>query len=240
MASLLPMGIFVNTTEVYEEIAGYSVVPPDKLREYWKGTNAPSRQLSVQALPLTHDLSVYTTTARRLRDPKARRLENFWWHVWGSNKRSLSGPQLARLFEDFSNSPPIVPLRYPTNRYEGPPVRVHNDCCADVPLLIISSRYLGASPRPNHHNRQRPRAKPRDRARMAPPTSCLPLRPLRQARPRQPRRHRGGLRLRERAQRPRWCHRQTGKRKMERLCQAALWQAHPRRRTSGTRSYQAQ
>lgn len=47
MASLLPVGIFLNTTEVYEEIAGYSVVPPVKLRQYWNGMNVPSRQLSV-------------------------------------------------------------------------------------------------------------------------------------------------------------------------------------------------
>lgn len=199
MASLLPMGIFLNTTEVYEEIAGYSVVPPEKLRQYWKGMDVPFRQLAIQALALTHGFSVYTTTARRLRDPKARRLENFWWHVWGSNKRSLSGPRLARLFEDFSNSPTFVPLRYPTNRYEGPPVRVHNDCRVDVPLLIISSRDRGASPRPIHHNRRRPRPKPRDRARMAPPISCRCLRPRSQARPRK---RRGGLPLRQRTQRP--------------------------------------
>jgi hypothetical protein len=181
MASLLPIGILLNTTEVYEEIASYSVIPPEKLRQYWNGMDVVSSQLSAQALALTHEFSVYTTTARRLRDPTAYRLENFWWHVWGSDKRSLSGPQLARLFEDLSNSPTFVPLRCPANRYEGPPVRVHNDCCADVPPLIISSRYLGAtvqkSPSPIHCNSQRPRAKRRDRTRMAPPISRWSLQP---------------------------------------------------------------
>jgi hypothetical protein len=57
------------------------------------------------------NLLVYTTTFRRLFDPSAFRLENFWWHVWGSERlRNLSGAALARLFEEFSNGPTFVPL----------------------------------------------------------------------------------------------------------------------------------
>lgn len=67
---------------------------------------------------LTADLSVYTTTFRRLFDPSAFRLENFWWHVWGSHTlRNLSGPALAKLFEEFSEGPTFVPLPSPVNRY---------------------------------------------------------------------------------------------------------------------------
>src|SRR4051794_3857007 len=67
---------------------------------------------------------VYTTTFRRLVDPTAFRLENFWWHVWGSDRRYLSGPKLAKLFEEFSKGPTFVPLRSTANRYEGPSVRL--------------------------------------------------------------------------------------------------------------------
>ncbi len=57
------------------------------------------------------DFQVYTTTFRRLFDPSAFRLENFWWHVWGSERlRNLSGPALAKLFEEFSNGQTFVPL----------------------------------------------------------------------------------------------------------------------------------
>ena len=33
----LPVGFFENTQEVYAEIASYSVVPPEKIRQYWNG-----------------------------------------------------------------------------------------------------------------------------------------------------------------------------------------------------------
>lgn len=65
---------------------------------------------------------MYTTTNKKLKDPTARRLENFWWHVWGSDRRSLSGRALARIFEDISVGPTFVPLRGPANRWEGPDV----------------------------------------------------------------------------------------------------------------------
>ncbi|KAK4200309.1 hypothetical protein QBC40DRAFT_72383 [Triangularia verruculosa] len=99
MAMLLPKGIVENTREIYKEVASYPIVPPEKLWQYW---------------------NVYTTTSRKLVDPTAYRLEHFWWHVWGSNRRYLSGPTLARLFEDISNGPTFVPLRSNRNRYEGP------------------------------------------------------------------------------------------------------------------------
>lgn len=42
--------------------------------------------------------------------------------MWGSDRRYLTGKQLARLFEEFSSGPTFVPLRSPANRYEGPSV----------------------------------------------------------------------------------------------------------------------
>ncbi|TPX19009.1 uncharacterized protein E0L32_011326 [Thyridium curvatum] len=100
MAMLLPKGLVENTAEVYAEVASYPVIPPEKIYEYWH---------------------VYTTTFRKLIDPTAHRLENFWWHVWGSDRRYLSGPALARIYEEISKGPTFVPLRGPPNRYEGPP-----------------------------------------------------------------------------------------------------------------------
>ncbi|KAM4065138.1 hypothetical protein HRG_004524 [Hirsutella rhossiliensis] len=96
---ILPKGIVINTTNIYDEVASYSTVPADKVWEYWH---------------------VYTTTNKRLEDPTARRLENFWWHVWGSDRRFLSGRALARIYEDISVGPTIAPLQGPPNRWEGP------------------------------------------------------------------------------------------------------------------------
>ncbi|KAL2137563.1 hypothetical protein VTI28DRAFT_9062 [Corynascus sepedonium] len=103
MGAVMPLGFFENTKEIYAEIASYPVVPPEKIRQYW---------------------NVYTTTFRRLFDPSAFRLENFWWHVWGSDRlRNLSGPELARLFEEFSNGPTFVPLPSPADRFRRLKVR---------------------------------------------------------------------------------------------------------------------
>lgn len=87
---VLPKGIVVNSADIYAEVASYPTVPPEKIWEYWH---------------------VYTTTFRKLIDPTAHRLENFWWHVWGSDRRFLSGAILARLFEEISTGPSIVDAR---------------------------------------------------------------------------------------------------------------------------------
>ncbi|PNY29189.1 Uncharacterized protein TCAP_00896 [Tolypocladium capitatum] len=98
---ILPKGIVINTTNIYKEVASYPTVPVDKVWEYWH---------------------VYTVTNKKLKDPTARRLENFWWQVWGSDRRFLSGRTLARLYEDISLGPTVVPLQGPPNRWEGPDV----------------------------------------------------------------------------------------------------------------------
>ncbi|KAM3501183.1 hypothetical protein MY10362_005757 [Beauveria mimosiformis] len=95
----LPKGILKNSSTVYDEVASYSTLPPDKVHQYWH---------------------VYTTTNKKLKDPTARRLENFWWHVWGSDRSKLSGRVLARIFQDISLGPTVVPLKGPPNRWEGP------------------------------------------------------------------------------------------------------------------------
>ncbi|GAB0145535.1 hypothetical protein EsHS_00005963 [Epichloe bromicola] len=98
---ILPKGIVINTLNIYKEVASYPLIPADKIWEYWH---------------------VYTTTNKNLKDPTARRLENFWWQVWGSDRRYLSGRALARIYEDISVGPTFVPLHGPPNRWEGPNV----------------------------------------------------------------------------------------------------------------------
>jgi hypothetical protein len=66
-------------------------------------------------------MAVYTTTKRRLLDPTAERLENYWWRIWGSQCRELKGATVARLFALISDGPTFVPLRGPKNRDEGTP-----------------------------------------------------------------------------------------------------------------------
>jgi hypothetical protein len=78
---------------------------------------------------------VYATTSRKLQDPTARRLENFWWHVIGVDRRHLnllSGPLLAWLYENISLGPTFVPLKGRLNRWEGP----------DVSLTKVSSVWI--------------------------------------------------------------------------------------------------
>ncbi|OAQ68455.1 hypothetical protein VFPPC_04691 [Pochonia chlamydosporia 170] len=101
MPMILPKGIVINTKNIYQEVASYPIIPADKIWEYWH---------------------VYTTTNKKLKDPTARRLENFWWQVWGSDRRYLSGRALAKIYEDISLGPTVVPLHGPPNRWEGPGV----------------------------------------------------------------------------------------------------------------------
>ncbi|ENH65564.1 hypothetical protein FOC1_g10006950 [Fusarium oxysporum f. sp. cubense race 1] len=105
MPMILPKGIVINSKNIYKEVADFPLVPPDKVWEYWH---------------------VYTTTYKKLKDPTACRLENFWWHVWGSDRRFLKGSALAKLYEEISVGPTFVPLKGPPNRWEGP----------DIPPLI--------------------------------------------------------------------------------------------------------
>ncbi|OIW31330.1 hypothetical protein CONLIGDRAFT_573704 [Coniochaeta ligniaria NRRL 30616] len=99
MPLILPEGFFRNTDDIYQEVASYPVVPPEKLWQYW---------------------NVYTTTFRRLNDPTASRLESFWWHVMGSDRRFLSGKALAKIYEEISTGPSFTPLRGPSNRFHTP------------------------------------------------------------------------------------------------------------------------
>lgn len=67
-------------------------------------------------------MAVYTTTFRKMIDPTAYRLENFWWHVMGSDRRYLSGKALAKIFEEISTGPSFVPLKRPLHARVKPPV----------------------------------------------------------------------------------------------------------------------
>jgi hypothetical protein len=37
---ILPKGIVVNTSWIYDEVASQPVVPPEKINKYWKGIAA--------------------------------------------------------------------------------------------------------------------------------------------------------------------------------------------------------
>jgi hypothetical protein len=120
MPMILPKGIVVNSSNIYKEVADFSLVPPDKVWEYWHG----KLYTSPTCLNTAHTCLVYTTTYKKLKDPTACRLENFWWHVWGSDRRFLKGSALAKLYEEISVGPTCVPLKGPPNRWEAPDVRV--------------------------------------------------------------------------------------------------------------------
>lgn len=100
LEQLLPKGIVFDSPTIYAEVAKLPVVPLEDIHRHWK---------------------TYTRTHKSLHDPTACRLENFWWHVWGSDRRSLSGKTLARIWEQIASGPTFVPLRGPPNRWEPPP-----------------------------------------------------------------------------------------------------------------------
>ncbi|KAG8168043.1 hypothetical protein KVR01_003732 [Diaporthe batatas] len=100
LEQLLPKGIVFDSPTIYAEVAKLPVVPLEDIHRHWK---------------------TYTRTHKSLHDPTACRLENFWWHVWGSNRRNLSGKTLARIWEQIASGPTFVPLRGPPNRWEPPP-----------------------------------------------------------------------------------------------------------------------
>ncbi|KAI1818603.1 hypothetical protein GGS20DRAFT_195400 [Poronia punctata] len=97
--TILPKGIVLNRNAIYEEIARYDVIPVE------------------QILRACH---VFSTTSRKLYDPTARRLQNFWTRMLGGDRRYLSGKIVARLFKDISEETAFVKLRGPANRYEPP------------------------------------------------------------------------------------------------------------------------
>ena len=120
---ILPKGIVVNTKNTYKEVAAHLILPEEKIIEYWRGKCiAMNLFLTPRSCTTNAPIKVYTTTNKNLKDPTACRLEHFWWHVWGSDRRLLSGEKLARLFEDISTGPTFVPLRSVANRWEGPDV----------------------------------------------------------------------------------------------------------------------
>ncbi|PBP16888.1 hypothetical protein BUE80_DR012288 [Diplocarpon rosae] len=99
MALILPKGIVVNSDQINENINRIAAKPLDQedIARVWK---------------------VYTTTKRRLLDPTAERLENYWWRIWYSDRKYLDATTIARLFAHISDGPTFVPLRGPPNRVE--------------------------------------------------------------------------------------------------------------------------
>ncbi|PSR93874.1 hypothetical protein BD289DRAFT_495446 [Coniella lustricola] len=92
LALMLPPGLLFDSPAIYAEVAKLPIVPLEDVRRHWH---------------------TYTSMSKKSCDPTAYRLENFWWHVWGSDRRHLSGKTLARLWQDIASGPTAVPLRTP-------------------------------------------------------------------------------------------------------------------------------
>ncbi|KAK8132608.1 hypothetical protein PG999_000781 [Apiospora kogelbergensis] len=144
---ILPKGIVMNHDLIYHSVAEYPVVPREQIYEYWH---------------------VYTVTCRTLIDPTAQRLENFWWHVLGSDRRELSGKTLARLFEDISKGPTFVRLRGPPNRYEGPDPSYPEEESATVQMGKEELREVGDAKGPTVPTEQ-PKTQPSQSSSSRPP-----------------------------------------------------------------------
>ena len=194
MPIILPQGIVINTTNIYKEVASYPVIPADKIWEYWHGMHSATHlhlpSLNNSATGTNH-FTVYTTTNKKIQDPTARRLENFWWQVWGSDRRYLSGRALAKIYEDISLGPTVVPLRGPPEALDGPlaiaaklarelaAAQATNDAAppaksSDVSFRSTSSASSSSKPPPPHPILKKSRSPlasgPKPTARFASPT----------------------------------------------------------------------
>ncbi|RAL68502.1 hypothetical protein DID88_007230 [Monilinia fructigena] len=126
MALILPKGIVVNSPQIGSTIERIKNDPLDlaDIARFWK---------------------VYTTTKRRLLDPTAERLENYWWRIWGSRSRELDASTVARLFVHISDGDTFVPLKGPPNRYESETPNDDQNSSACIGKTISSTSVARAS-----------------------------------------------------------------------------------------------
>ncbi|KAI0476055.1 hypothetical protein GGR56DRAFT_452224 [Xylariaceae sp. FL0804] len=95
----LPKVIEHNKEKIHGSYALHDAVPLEMIFQGWKTSS---------------------TMYRKMLDPNDRRLKNFWWRVYGGNRRYLSGAVIARLVTAILVEPAFVNLRGPPNQYEAP------------------------------------------------------------------------------------------------------------------------
>ncbi|KAK1963963.1 hypothetical protein LY78DRAFT_682895 [Colletotrichum sublineola] len=111
----LPKGLVKDDRRIYEDVASLTQpLPADFIIRMWR---------------------LYTTTNLKLVDPTARRLENLWWHVMGSDRCKLKAATVAKIWEHISYGPTFVPLKGSPNRWEGPSTPRFNSQHESDPLL---------------------------------------------------------------------------------------------------------
>ncbi|KAK1590836.1 uncharacterized protein LY79DRAFT_669565 [Colletotrichum navitas] len=111
----LPKGLVKDDRRIYDDVASLTQpLPADFIIRMWR---------------------LYTTTNLKLVDPTARRLENLWWHVMGSDRCRLKAATVAKLWEHISYGPTFVPLKGSPNRWEGPSTPRFNSQHESDPLL---------------------------------------------------------------------------------------------------------
>lgn len=148
----LPKGLVGDDERIHAELAKLTTIPLDAVMQFWKGKALIARCVTcrlIQAFrrPEADVPLVYTTTNKQLYDPTARRLENFWWHVWGSNRRNLRPETIAAIWHHISFGPSFVPLKGSPNRYEPPIVGLLFLFClggASRAKIFISRSLLAA------------------------------------------------------------------------------------------------
>lgn len=126
MALILPKGIVVNSPHISADIERIDREPltSEEIGKLWKGSHLLQ---ILETASLIFLRTVYTTTKRRLVDPTAERLENFFFRLWSSRDRGgrlrgvgkLNGATVARLFAEISDGKSFVPLRSHANRDES-------------------------------------------------------------------------------------------------------------------------
>ncbi|CAN8100437.1 unnamed protein product [Discula destructiva] len=102
LAMLLPTGLVFEDPAAYAKLADQPVVPWEDIHKLWNNS---------------------TSRYKKFQDPTSCRLEHFWWHVWASDRRNLSGKTLARLWESIVNGTTIAPLIGPPRPYPIPHTR---------------------------------------------------------------------------------------------------------------------
>ncbi|KAI3339702.1 hypothetical protein F4824DRAFT_454472 [Ustulina deusta] len=98
----LPQGLMGYKDSMYREIAKFNVVPI-----HW----------------ILKASSDSTTLSRKLTDPTARRLANFWTRVLGGNRRYLPGTVIAQLFKQICEEPGTPTIRGQVQNCELPSLK---------------------------------------------------------------------------------------------------------------------
>lgn len=105
MAEGLPEGLITQSEAITGEIERVDRVTAEEIIKLWKGISFLDSGQGIVLLWTDHSIyQVYSANKAVLADDVGRRLENFFWRIWGNKKirDRITGSQVAVLFSNIS------------------------------------------------------------------------------------------------------------------------------------------